>query len=279
MIDITDLTFRYRESAEPTVHDINLRIPSGTFVGITGPAGSGKSTLTYLMNGIAPHCYPGDFYGSVLVEGLDTCEVSLTDISALVGSVCQDIDSQMVTGNVEDEILFGLENFAVPKEEVEARLVEALTEVGILDLRDRAIAGLSGGQKQKVAIASVIALKPKILVLDEPTAELDPASSVAVFEMLRRYARVHNTTVIVVEQKIALLSDYADTLIVMRDGRIVLQGTPEEVLAKSDELQRIGVACPRSTSLYLALTRAGAYRGPVCRNVEQATRMCKEVYA
>ena len=116
MIDITDLTFRYRESAEPTVHNINLRIPSGTFVGITGPAGSGKSTLTYLMNGIAPHCYPGDFYGSVLVEGLDTCEVSLTDISALVGSVCQDIDSQMVTGNVEDEILFGLENFAVPKE-------------------------------------------------------------------------------------------------------------------------------------------------------------------
>ena len=116
-------------------------------------------------------------------------------------------------------------------------------------------------------------------MLDEPTAELDPASSVAVFEMLRRSARVHNTTVIVVEQKIALLSDYADTLIVMRDGRIALQGTPEEVLAKSDELQRIGVACPRSTSLYLALTRAGAYRGPVCRNVEQATRMCKEVYA
>ncbi|MBR3257804.1 MAG: ATP-binding cassette domain-containing protein [Eggerthellaceae bacterium] len=279
MIEITDLTFRYRESEEPTVHDINLRIPSGTFVGITGPAGSGKSTLTYLMNGIAPHCYPGDFYGSVLVEGLDTCEVSLTDISALVGSVCQDIDSQMVTGNVEDEILFGLENFAVPKEEVEARLVEALSDVGILELRDRAIAGLSGGQKQKVAIASVIALKPKILVLDEPTAELDPASSVGVFEMLRRYAREHGTTVIVVEQKIALLSDYADTLIVMRDGRIALQGSPEEVLAKSDELQRIGVACPRSTSLYLALSRAGFYGGPVCRNVDEAVAMCKEVYA
>ena len=277
MITITDLTFRYRESAEPTVRDINLTIPDGTFAGITGPAGSGKSTLTYLMNGIAPHCYPGDFYGSVMVEGMDTCEVSLTDISAAVGSVCQDIDSQMVTGNVEDEILYGLENFNVPKDQVEARLAEALDQMGIADLRDRAIAGLSGGQKQKVAIASVIALHPAVLVLDEPTAELDPASSVAVFELLRRYTREHGTTVIVVEQKIALLSEYADRLLVMREGRVALDGSPTEVLAHADELQRIGVACPRSTSLYLALTRAGAYAGPVCRNVPEAVRMCEEV--
>ena len=158
-------------------------------MGITGAAGSGKSTLTYAFNGIIPHCYPGDFYGSVIIDGLDTCEASLTDISRLVGSVCQDVDSQMVSSVVEDEVLYGLENFGVPKDQVEGRIAEALEAMGISDLRHRGIAELSGGQKQKVAVASVIALKPCVLVLDEPTAELDPASSLAVFELLARYAR------------------------------------------------------------------------------------------
>ena len=102
MIEIKNFTFTYRESTEPVVKNINLSIPAGAFVGITGAAGSGKSTLTYAMNGIIPHCYPGDFYGSVTIDGLDTCETSLTDLSQIVGSVCQDIDSQIVTSIVED---------------------------------------------------------------------------------------------------------------------------------------------------------------------------------
>ena len=195
MIEFNEFSFRYREGVEPVVRDITLAIPDGCFVGITGAAGSGKSTLTYAINGIIPHCYPGDFYGSVTVEGLDTVDASLTDLSRLVGSVCQDIDSQMVSTVVEDEILYGLENFAVPREEIPARVDEALDAMGIADLRDRTIDSLSGGQKQKVAVASVLALHPKVLVLDEPTAELDPASSVTVFDLLSRYAREHGTTV------------------------------------------------------------------------------------
>lgn len=191
MIEFNEFSFRYREGVEPVVRDITLSIPDGCFVGITGAAGSGKSTLTYAINGIIPHCYPGDFYGSVTVEGLDTVDTSLTDLSRLVGSVCQDIDSQMVSTVVEDEILYGLENFAVPREEIPARVDEALDAMGIADLRDRTIDSLSGGQKQKVAVASVLALHPKVLVLDEPTAELDPASSVTVFDLLARYAREH----------------------------------------------------------------------------------------
>ena len=105
MIEIKDFTFTYRESTEPVVKDVNLSIPDGAFVGITGAAGSGKSTLTYAMNGIIPHCYPGDFFGSVTVDGLDTCDTQLTDLSLVVGSVCQDIDSQFVASIVEDEML------------------------------------------------------------------------------------------------------------------------------------------------------------------------------
>ena len=279
MIEIRDFSFRYREGREPAVRDVSLSIPDGCFVGVTGPAGSGKSTLTYAVNGIIPHCYPGDFYGAVTVDGLDTVEASLTDVSRLVGSVCQDIDSQMVNAVVEDEILYGLENFAVPRDEIPVRVDEALSSMGIADLRDRTIDSLSGGQKQKVAVASVIALKPRVLVLDEPTAELDPASSVAVFELLARYAREHGTTVIVVEQKIALLSDYADLLVIVDDGAIRYAGAPDEVLAHSEELLALGVNCPRSTTLMNALARRGLYDGPAVRNVAQAAAACKEVLA
>ena len=279
MIEIQDLTFCYRESAQPVLQDISLSIPDGQFVGITGAAGCGTSSLTYVLNGIVPHCYPGDFYGSVRVDGLDTCESSLTDLSRLVGSVCQDIESQMVPSMVEDEILYGLENFAVPRAQIEGRIAQALDDMGIADLRHRAIAGLSGGQKQKVAIASILALNPRVLVLDEPTAELDPASSYNVFSLLKRYSQEHGTTVIVVEQKIALLSEFADRLLIVEDGGIRFDGAPAEVLEHADELLEMGVNCPRSTSLSVALRRRGLYAGAVCENVSQATAMVKEVLA
>ena len=279
MIKIRDFTFRYREGDRPVVSGINLDIPDGAFVGITGAAGSGKSTLTYALNGIIPHCYPGDFYGSVVVDGLDTCEVALTDVSRLVGSVCQDVDSQFVTSVVEDEVLYGLENFGVPKGEIEGRVAQALDDMGIADLRDRMIATLSGGQKQKVAIASVLALNPRVLVLDEPTAELDPASSQAVFDLLARYAREHGTTVVVVEQKIALLSQYADMLVIVNEGRVRFADEPAKVLEHSDELKRIGVNCPRSTTLMNRLRAEGLYGGASVRNVREAREALKEVLA
>lgn len=279
MIELRDFSFRYREGDRLIVQDIDLTLPQGTFLGITGAAGSGKSTLTYAFNGIIPHCYPGDFYGTVEVCGLDTVETDLTDISREVGSVCQDIDSQMVASVVEDEVLYGLENFGIPKDEIAARLESALDAMGIADLRDRTIESLSGGQKQKVAIASVIALEPRVLVLDEPTAELDPASSLAVFELLKRYSQKNNTTVIVVEQKIALLSRFADRLLVLDEGRIRFCDTPEEVLAHSDELLEIGINCPRSTSLMNRLREDGLYRGAPVRDVEEACKAVKELIA
>lgn len=279
MIEIKDFTFQYREGDEPILRDINLTIPDGTFVGITGAAGSGKSTLTYAINGIIPHCYPGDFYGSVFVEGLDTVETSLTDISQLAGSVCQDIDSQIVTSVVEDEILYGLENFSIPKDEVMPRLEEALEIMGISDLRVRSVDSLSGGQKQKVAVASILALKPKVLVLDEPTAELDPASSLNVYTLLKEYATKHGVTVIVVEQKIALLSEFADMLLIVDNGTIRFHGSPAEVLEHADELLEIGVNCPRSTTLVNTLKDRGLYLGPTVRNVSEAVAVCEEILA
>ncbi len=154
---------------------------------------------------------------------------------------------------------------------------EALEEMGIAHLKERNIASLSGGQKQKVALASILALKPKVLVLDEPTAELDPVSSKNVFDLLKSCAQEHNITVIVVEQKIALLSEYADRILIVKEGEIALDGSPSEVLEHSDELLAEGINCPRSTSLVNNLRKKGLYTGPACRNVEEAVQVCEQV--
>ena len=175
IINVDDVSFSYGAQTEQALKHISLDVNKGDFIGIIGPSGAGKSTLAACLSGAVPHHYTGTFFGSVMVDGHDTCEVSLTDVSQIVGSVLQDIDTQMVASVVEDEMLFGLENFGVPHNQIEQRVSETLETVGISDLRDREIATLSGGQKQKVAIAAILAMRPRVLVLDEPTAALDPA--------------------------------------------------------------------------------------------------------
>ena len=277
MIELKKVSYRYPGAADFAVHDIDLTIESGSLVGVTGAAGSGKSTLTYVLNGIVPHCYQGDFYGEAYVEGLDTVETPLTEISRVVGSVCQDIDSQMVSSMVEDEMLFGLENFGVDRAQIPSRIDEALDMLGISDLKDRTIDSLSGGQKQKLALASILALKPRVLVLDEPTAELDPMSSASVFKLLKDYVGKTGATAIVVEQKIALTASYADMLVVMDKGHIRFSGTPQDVLAHSEELYQLGVNCPRVTTLMNRLKKRGAYTGAPVRTVKEAQKACEEM--
>ena len=208
-----------------------------------------------------------------MVDGHDTCEVSLTDVSQIVGSVLQDIDTQMVASVVEDEMLFGLENFGVPHDQIEQRVSETLETVGISDLRDREIATLSGGQKQKVAIAAILAMRPRVLVLDEPTAALDPASSTLVFETLREANRALGITIVVVEQKVALLSEYCNRVLVLNHGEIALQGEPHEVFAHTDELRAIGVDCPRVTRIFNSLEADGLVSGTPCLDVDEAERL------
>ena len=176
IIELRDVSFSYGKGARAALDHVSLSISEGDFVGVIGPSGAGKSTLAAVMSGAIPHHFTGQLYGATLIDGKDTCEVTLTDISRIVGSVLQDIDAQMVASVVEDEMLFGLENFGVPHDQIDERISQTLATVGISDLREREIVTLSGGQKQKVAIAAILALAPRVLVLDEPTAALDPAS-------------------------------------------------------------------------------------------------------
>lgn len=279
IISVEDVSFSYGADTEPrALEHVSLRIDAGDFLGIIGPSGAGKSTLASVLSGAIPHHFGGAFYGAAHVAGKDTCTVTLTDVSRLVGSVLQDIDAQMVASNVEDELLFGLENFGVPHSEIPARIERTLELVGIANLRNREIATLSGGQKQKVAIAAILALEPAVLVLDEPTAALDPASSTMVFDILRDINERLGITIVIVEQKVALLSEYCKRIAVMNRGRIVLEGTPHEVFAHGGELRQIGVDSPRVARISNSLANAGVIEtGAPCLNVEQARELIERV--
>jgi energy-coupling factor transport system ATP-binding protein len=277
MIRVRNLSFRYQEADRYALSGINLHVPEGDFLGIIGSSGAGKSTLTYVMNGVAPHHFPGDFYGEALVDGLDTVNAGAEQISRRVGSVFQDIDGQMVASVVEDEILFGLENFGVDHREIEDRLEGALAAAGISELRNRTISSLSGGQKQKLAIAAITALRPKIIVLDEPTGELDPRSSRRIFEYLRELNGDPGITIVVVEQKIMLLCEFVKHLVVMDRGAVVREGTVGQVLQRPDILEKAGVNIPRVTTLGERLRGEGIYTGELPWDLGQARVMMESL--
>ena len=277
MIRIQDFSFTYKSGDSPALQEVSLTVPDGGFLGIIGPAGAGKTTLARAIAGIIPHHYSGDFYGSVNVNGLDTVDSTIVDLSRLVGTVFQDVESQIISPLVEDELLYGLENFGVPREEIPERMEEALAKVGIPELRERSIASLSGGQRQKVAIASIIALKPQILVLDEPTGELDPRSSRQIFSLLKELNEEQGITVILIEQKIMLLCEFARQLAVLSRGRIIRQGETRDVLSHSDELQALGVNCPRVTTLSRMLSEKTGEEQPVCINLDEAEKMVRRL--
>lgn len=259
IIEMECVSFSYGTAADGAyaLKDIDLSVEEGTFVGLIGPSGAGKSTLASAITGAIPHHYQGRLFGSTLVAGLDTCEASLTDIAKVAGSVLQDIDAQMVASVVEDELLFGLENFGIDHREIEGRIASALDAVGIADLRHREIATLSGGQKQKVAIAAILAMAPRVIVMDEPTSALDPASARDVFEVLRRAKELTGMTVILIEQTVALLAEYCDRVVVIDRGRIALDGTPTDVFSHGETLRAIGVDTPRTVRISNSLAEAG----------------------
>ena len=277
MIQIQDFSFTYKNGETPALQGIRLEVPDGGFLGIIGPAGAGKTTLARAVAGIIPHHYTGDFYGSVTVNGLDTVDSSIADLSRLVGTVFQDVESQIISPLVEDELLYGLENFGIPREEIPGRIGEALAKVGIAELRERSISSLSGGQRQKVAIASIIALKPQILVLDEPTGELDPRSSRQIFSLLKELNEEQGVTIILIEQKIMLLCEFARQLAVLSEGRIIRHGDTREVLSHADELQALGVNCPRVTTLGKILSEKTGTEQPVCVNLDEAENMVRRL--
>ncbi|MCK4963754.1 MAG: ATP-binding cassette domain-containing protein, partial [Dehalococcoidia bacterium] len=243
MIRIRDLTFHYGDASKPALQDVNLEVEDGEFVLVTGPSGCGKSSLCRCLNGLIPHFYGGKIAGGLEVQGLDVMKHTTKELATRVGMVFQDPENQLVAMDVEREIAFGLENLAFPKGVIAKRMEESLDTLGISGLRYRQVHELSGGEKQKVIIASVLALHPDILVLDEPTSELDPKSAEEVLSVVQRLNDELGITVILVEHRLDRVVHLVDRMIVLDEGRIVADGNPRAVLSDGD-IASLGAGVP-----------------------------------
>lgn len=245
---IENLTYSYDGRCEATLADLSLTVERGEFVLLTGPTGCGKSTLLKAINGLIPHLLGGSMGGRVLVDGIEAQQTPMSALSQKVGLVFQNPDDQIFSTMVLDEVAFGPENLALPREEIRQRVDTALEAVGLEDLAHRNTQMLSGGQKQRLAIASVLSMAPDILLLDEPFAQLDPRGTLEVLEVIRKLNQ-NGMTVVLVEHRIHEVIDTADRVVVMDHGRIVLDGGPRQVLAKSDVFVRMGLRIPDSVAI------------------------------
>ena len=255
-LNVRNLTFTYDGNDFPSLLDINMKVEEGEFVLITGPSGCGKSTLCKSFVGLVPHSYPGKMEGDVEVFGLSVKERSVSDIATRAGLVFQDPENQLFTLSVENDVAFGPENLALPRAEIRKRVDWSTCAVRIQDLLHRAPFELSGGQQQRVAIASILAMKPTLLIFDEPTAFLDPVSAKSLFELISSLKKELSITVILVEHRLDMVAALATRVIVLDRGRIVLDGEPRKVL--SDEaLKKTGVGAPAVTRLCMNLRERG----------------------
>ena len=250
-ISIQDLSFTYTETTRPALQHVNGEVEEGTFVVIMGHEGAGKSTLCYSLNALVPRFFRGAYAGRVVVHDVEVARARVAEMSRRVGLVLQDFEAQLFSTSVELEAAFGPENLCLPREEIERRIDRYLRFVRLAEMRRREPASLSGGQKQRLAIASVLALEPLVLVMDEPTTDLDPVGReevLSVSDLLRQERR----TLVVVDQDPDTAVD-ADQVWLMREGEIVAQGPPRQVLTDLALLESCGVQPPPTVALFQAL--------------------------
>ena len=252
IIRIEDLHFTYPGDSEETLRGIDLEIAAGSFVAVLGHNGSGKSTLAKLLNAIL---LPTS--GHVYVTGVDTAdEERLLEVRGTVGLVFQNPDNQIVANVVEDDVAFAPENLGVESSEIRRRVDDALKTVGMYEYRQHAPHLLSGGQKQRVAIAGALAMQPRVLVLDEPTAMLDPVGRREVISTVTSLCRERGMTVVLITHHMSECVN-ADRLIALSDGRVIADGTPREVFSQIELLRREGLTAPATVRLLQTLREAG----------------------
>ncbi len=249
MIDTRGFSFTYSGTTTPALQGIDLSVPDGQLCAIVGANGAGKSTLCYALTGFIPHFFHGEIHGQVLVGGRLVADTPLADLAGEVGLVFQNPFSQISGARytVREEIAFGLENLGVARAEMPGRIAEAVELAGLTGLEERSPYALSGGQQQRLAIASMIVMRPRLLVMDEPTSQLDPAGSKEVFATLRALAANRSTTVVLVEHKLEWVAEFADRVVVLAGGRLVADGPPDQVLA-APGLEQHGIGRTRYTA-------------------------------
>ncbi|RPJ28916.1 MAG: ABC transporter ATP-binding protein [Chloroflexi bacterium] len=261
IVNLQNVTYQYPLTDTPALQNINLQVNEGEFVAVIGPNGAGKSTLCYTLAGFVPHFFKGELTGVVEVVGVESHNSSLSEWVLNVGLAFQNPFNQISGAKytVFEELAFGLENIGIPREEMKTRVEEAMELTGIGDLADRSPYSLSGGQQQRVALASILVMQPKVLVLDEPTSQMDPIGTREVFGVIRKMTE-RGMTVILAEHKVEWIAQFADRVVALYEGQILTAGKPREVLT-SDLVIDKGFGVSRYTSVARKARKQGLWSG------------------
>lgn len=274
-IEFKNVSYTYLENDVPALRKVSLEVEEGEFVGIIGPNSSGKSTICRAISGLIPHSYSGQLDGEIIVKGYKTQEVKTVELAKFVGMVFADPEAQLSQNTVWEEIAFGPANLGIPKVEILKRVEELLALLKIEGLRNKSPFTLSGGEQQRVAIASVLAMQPDILVLDEPTSNLDPQGTAEVFAAVRSLNEEQHITVVMVEHEVELLAEFANRILLMNKGEIVLDGTPSCVFRSTEIVRQTGLNVPQVTEVIEILDKEYNVWGqrPYPLTVEEAIKL------
>ena len=254
LIRFNNFSFRYNSREDKILEDINLSIKSNEITVLAGPTGCGKSTLLRAIVGLIPNMYEGEYTGDVIVDGIKIRDAEIKEIAKRVGFVFQNPENQIFMFSVERDIAFGLENLGLEQEIIKKRISKIMKTLNITHLAKKAPHELSDGQKQRTALAGVLAMEPKILILDEPTSLLDPKTAMEFMELINKLCKEEGMSIIIVEHRLDLVLKYADKLIVLSEGKVISDDTPENVFEyKKDIIPELSV--PFSTKLYRELAK------------------------
>jgi len=269
LITFNNFHFRYKKNKEYQLNNINLKIDENKFILLCGETGSGKTTLIRSMNGLIPQFYPGYYKGNVIVNGKDNSETPIAELAKDVGIVFQNPENQLIAMDVENEIAFGMENLGFPKEKMREKLIDITKTMEIEHLLDKAPFELSGGEVQRVAIASILVLEPKILILDEPLSSLDPYMAEKIIFLLKKIQIETNTTIIISEHRMDLILPVVDEIILMSNGYVLEHDTKENII-NGKTFQDLNLNKPIIYSIFSQLKKENLFKEKIPASISEA---------
>lgn len=278
LVELNDVTFSYSRVTLPAITNIGFKINTGEFVALIGPSGAGKSTLCYCLNGSIPQLFNGTMTGSVKVAGCDTFKDEIPALAEHVGLVVQNARTQLFNVTVLQEVAFGCENLGLPREQIQARVRQVLDFVGLSGYEDREPSALSGGQQQRLAMACVLAMDPELLVLDEPTSELDPIGAEQVMNVIARLNRELGKTIFMVTHDMEFVTRYASRVLLLYDHRLIEDGSPQKIFSNTALLEQARIRPPQVCELAQSLHEHGYPLERIPITLDSAIKALKELH-